>query len=522
MTKERSVYNFALSAGLIAAAISWFEIAFPYLPDSDNYIEQARSFMARGVFEATPFSMEQADTVFAPDYKFPPGYPLLIVISSLLFQQPAEVVAPYLSLAALLLLPISIVFSFHRIIGLWPSFWIGVFVAFTPAAIKLGYFAYSDLISLLLVIFSVNRLLMLDNKAGSWFCLGLLTGYSYLIRNANIALLIGIALYLLWHLIVEAENRKLKIYNIGFWLSGNAVSLVPMFVYNLMIFGKTQPYSMPPSKIGLSENIHDYIFSQLNTLLAVDDLGHLLADNTAGIIALICMMAVLLHQIATTWQQWQKIEQQTFLISIAYIAIGAAVTVVARTKYEWGVHIVDRYALPYSCFIFVSLTIIFKNATPKINTRHLIPGLVVALLLVRIGGIQKLHATLHDGPYSVELQAAMSAADGLKNNPDTICKNSNGRFAMSNIDYVYRVVCAVPVRRAYPSFQHNVFIDESLKTWADFGAKKGIVVSLFPFGKQRDNLPLKQDDLVKLNALGWQVERNEKENLILSHEAASL
>ena len=64
MIKERSVYNLALFAGLVAAAISWFEISFPYLPDSDNYIEQARSFMARGVFEATPFSMEQADTVF--------------------------------------------------------------------------------------------------------------------------------------------------------------------------------------------------------------------------------------------------------------------------------------------------------------------------------------------------------------------------------------------------------------------------------------------------------------------------
>ena len=77
---------------------------------------------------------------------------------------------------------------------------------------------------------------MLDNKASSWFCLGLLTGYSYLIRNANIALLISIALYLLWHLIVEAENRKLKIYNIGFWLSGNAVFLLPMFIYNLFDF----------------------------------------------------------------------------------------------------------------------------------------------------------------------------------------------------------------------------------------------------------------------------------------------
>jgi hypothetical protein len=84
------------------------------------------------------------------------------------------------------------------------------------------------------------------------------------------------------------------------------------------------------------------------------------------------------------------------------------------------------------------------------------------------------------------------------------------------------MVCAAPVREMFLSFDHNKFIDESLKGWTDLGAKKGIIVSLFPIGKESDNLPLRQEHLIRLNSLGWQVERNDKENLILSHEATSL
>ena len=104
----------------------------------------------------------------------------------------------------------------------------------------------------------------------------------------------------------------------------------------------------------------------------------------------------------------------------------------------------------------------------------------------------------------------------MKTKQDTICNNMNGRFVVSNIAYVYRIVCAAPVRFVFPSLKH---IDESLTIWAKLGAKKGIIVSLFPIKKQKNYLPLKKEELIKLDSLGWQVERNEKENLIISHRA---
>jgi hypothetical protein len=261
MNKQTTVYVLALFVGLYAATFYLFVPFFPYGADSINYIEQARSFMERGVFETIPVRSNEFDNSSVPDNLFPPGYPLLIIIASKLLFIPVEIIAPLLSRSALMLLPIGIVFCFQRIVGLGAAFWIAILVTLTPTTVFFGSIAYSDSLSLLLVVLSVNRLLVANNKATSWFYLGLLTGFSYLIRNANIALLISMSLYLFWQLMREPpENRKAKIIHIGFWALGNAFFIVPMFIYNFLIFGKIQPYAMPPSTIGLSQNSHDYVF----------------------------------------------------------------------------------------------------------------------------------------------------------------------------------------------------------------------------------------------------------------------
>ncbi|MDD1615140.1 MAG: hypothetical protein CG439_215 [Methylococcaceae bacterium NSP1-2] len=512
MSKQTTVYVLALFVGLSAATFYFFVPFFPYGADSINYIEQARSFMARGVFETIPISSNEFENPAVPDNLFPPGYPLLLIISSKLLFVPIEIIAPWLSLAALVLLPIGIVFSFQRIVGLWAAFWIAILVTLTPTMVFFGSIAYSDSLSLLVVVLAVNRLLVIDNKASSWFYLGLLTGFSYLLRNANIALLISIFLYSFWSLISEPKNRKAKIVHIGFWALGNAVFIVPMFIYNVLIFGKIQPYSMPPSTVGLSQNIHDYIFSQLNTLLVFSDLDRLF-NNVFGIIVLISALIVLSYKAITTWQQWQKIDQQTFLISITYTAIGAAITIVARTKYQWGVHIEPRYALPYACFIFVALVIIFKYALVKINTRYLI-GLAIILLSFRMYDLGKDYQRRQNNLYDI---AVVNTATQMRTHPDNICTDLNGRVALSNLHYVYRIVCAAPVRELGAFDYHK--LNESLTKWAVLGAKKGIVVSLFPIGKQKNDLPLTQETVNKLSSSGWQVERNDTENLLLSRKA---
>ena len=444
MSKERTVYAIALFAGLCAAAISFFAPFFPYGVDSASYIEQARSVMARGVFEVPLFGPGEANVVYVPDKLFPPGYPLIIVICSLLLQLPAEVIAPFLSLLALILLPTVIVFSFHRVLGLWSALWIGILVALTPVAVRHGYIAFSDTLSLLLVIYVVNRLLLAGNKPTNWFWLGLLTGFSYLIRNANLALLLSIGLYLLWNFIVEPENRKAIICNVLVWLGANALIIVPWLIRNFLVFGKLQPYWMSASTVSLGENSHDFLQAQLDTLLAFSDLDKLLAGKLWGVFLLLILAVLIAQQLITTWQRWQKIEQHLFFIAVVYTAIGAAMVIAARTRYEWGQHINSRYALPYSCFVFVALLIIFKNTTLKINTRYLGLGLAITLLIIRIYELPKLYE------YSRYHQGILEEAKQIKANQDIVCSNLNGRASGSDRAFVYVILCAAPVRPVFP------------------------------------------------------------------------
>ena len=443
MTKKSTVYAIALLAGLCAAAISFFAPFFPYGSDSANYIEQARSVMTRGVFEVPRFRIGETDAAYVPDKLFPPGYPLIIVIGSLILQLPAEVIAPFLSLAALALLPLVIVFSFHRVLGLVPALWIGILVALSPAAVRHGYIAFSDTLSLVLVIYAVNRLVLAGDKHANWFWLGLLTGFSYLIRNANLALLLSICIYLLWCFIVEPENRKEYLKNGLIWLGANALIIVPWLIRNLLVFGKLQPYKMGPSTVSLGENSHDFLQALLDNLLAFSSLDKLLAGKLWGIVLLLVLVAVLVHQLITTWRRWQKTEQKTFFIALVYAALGAAITIAARTKYEWGQHIVPRYALPYSCFVFVALFIIFKNTAFKINTRYFGPGLAITLLLTRAYELPKLYE------YSPYHQSILEEAKQIKANHELVCSNLDGKVMTSDRAFVYIILCPEPIRKVY-------------------------------------------------------------------------
>jgi hypothetical protein len=82
------------------------------------------------------------------------------------------------------------------------------------------------------------------------------------------------------------------------------------------------------------------------------------------------------------------------------------------------------------------------------------------------------------------------------------------------------VLCGAPVRHGFPLFKNNRFINESLPAWIAQDTTRGVVVSLFPYVDDDDNaLPLASAQLSKLAELGWQVELNQKDHIILSHPA---
>ena len=211
MTRLQSVYGAALLIGLGAAIIAYFLPVFPYTPDSACYIEQARSLMARGVFESGLYGTENPSATFVSDPLFPPGYPLLIALFSLLLPVPPAAVALFLSLTALALIPVCMVFSFRRIVGSETALIIGAVVVLTPAIVRWGNVASTDVISVLLVIFCMGWVLKAGDRLAAWCVAGLLVGFAYLFRNANLAFVLSLCGFMAWSLVFDAENRRKKI-----------------------------------------------------------------------------------------------------------------------------------------------------------------------------------------------------------------------------------------------------------------------------------------------------------------------
>lgn len=512
MTRLQVIYSLAGLIGLCAATIAYFLPVFPYTPDSACYIEQARSLMARGVFESGLYGIEKPSVTFVPDPLFPPGYPVLIALFSLLLPVPPEVVALFLSLTALALIPVCTVSSFRRAVNSEVALIIGLLLVTTPAIIRWGNVASTDILSLLLIIFCMGLVLKAGDRLIAWFVAGLLVGFAYLLRNANLAFVLSLLGFLAWSIIFDAENRRKKIVIACVWLLSFSAVVVPWMIRNLRVFGKIQPYSMPPSSVGFIENSHAFIEAQLNILLLLADLDTFLARNALGIIGLITVFGLLVWQVLTTWKLWQKIEKQAFIIAGLYCVLGAAIVIVARTKYQWGELISERHALPYLFSLLIVLALILKNTSVKIGRRWLGLAFVSGLLVTRMYYIPQLYQ------YNFYDANVVAVAEQIKKNQQTdpLCSNLKGRFGVSNYGFVYRVICAVPVRHVFPILHGDEFNDGPLNKLLDLPSEQGVLVSIFPnHDVDKTDLPLNQHYLDQLRASGWQVEQNEKMGFIL-------
>ncbi|MDD5462549.1 MAG: glycosyltransferase family 39 protein [Methylococcales bacterium] len=513
MTRLQITYSLALLAGLGAAIIAYFLPIFPYTPDSACYIEQARSLIDRGAFESGLYGIEKPSVTFVPDPLFPPGYPILIALFSLLLSVSPEAVALFLSLTALALIPVCMVFSFRRVISAEGALIIGLLVVSTPAIIRWGNVASTDVLSVLLIIFCMGLVLKAGDHLMAWVVAGFLVGFAYLLRNANLAFVVSLCGLMAWSIVFGAENRRKRIVIACVWLLSFSTVTVPWMIRNLIVFGKIQPYSMPPSSVGFLENIHAFIEAQLNILLLLTDLDTFLARNILGIISLIFISGLLVRQVLKTWKHWQEIDKQAFIIAGLYCTTGAAIVILARTKYQWGELISERHTLPYLFSLLIVLALIFKNTTVKISRRWLGMALVSGLILTRIFYLPQLYK------YNFYDANVVAVAEQIKKHQktDPLCTNLNGRLGVSNYGFIYRVICAVPVRHVFPILHGDALNDGPLQKLLDVPREQGVVVSIFPnHDVDKDALPLNPALLNQLTSAGWRIEQNEQMGFIVA------
>jgi hypothetical protein len=170
---------------------------------------------------------------------FPPGYPLLLALGIVVTRSPesAHYVVPVLALAGLF-----VTFAFGKLLSSreWVGIWAAVFLGFTPAYWDFGTSAWSEIPATFFLVSGLCLYLISHQSTRSQrriiivsLLAGLLIGYSFFIRYANMVILPAI-------LIHEFVNKRIKIFHErARWPFYVALisSVIAIFVFNNHYYG---------------------------------------------------------------------------------------------------------------------------------------------------------------------------------------------------------------------------------------------------------------------------------------------
>lgn len=184
---------------------------------------------------------------------------------------------------------------------------------------------------------------------------GVFGGLAWCVRNVALALLGTSCLFLAVHLLWRPYRLVAKA--IVLWLLGWGIASSWLIYYNLNIFGRINPYSMPPSELSLLDNIRETSIVLFGDMSSSYKLGTIVTNKYIAI-GLFCLMLLTLFlwirnctlEKVVILAEKHRIE---FLIAL-YITFILATTIVARTTYKWGESINSRhYVLIYWAIWFL-------------------------------------------------------------------------------------------------------------------------------------------------------------------------
>lgn len=312
--------------------------------DSASYIDCARSVSeGRGLMARPDGGLTH--NLWEPMILWPPGYPLLMVPLMKFGVSPAvaatAIALIFSAICVVLLgnlyltrLPTLLALSTLGATVLMPSFLLINGMAWSEAP-----FLALSLISLLCMMNWSEKTLNL----WVWvLAAGVFGGLAWCVRNVAVALLGTSCLFLAVHLLWRPFRLVAKA--IALWLLGWGVASSWLIYYNLNMFGKINPYSMPPSELSLWDNIKATSIVLLSDMSGSYQLGRIVT-NEYILIGLLCITLLVL----ILWIHNCKLEKVArftekyrveFLFS-GYIAFILATTIVARTTYKWPGEVIN-------------------------------------------------------------------------------------------------------------------------------------------------------------------------------------
>ena len=498
-----------------------------YTPDSADYIDQARSFTSGNGFQTRLHDLDEKFELWAPDKLFPPGYPIIIAIGTAVTGVPAEVVAPWVSRIALLILPLTIFISFRQVIGGRSAAWLGIITGVSPGVLLWGQFALSDVLSLTLVVASFGFTLSAASperrESAGLFALagGVFAGFSYLIRNANLALLAATSLSMFVWLVTSKIVERQRIWRFIFpWTVGASIVVFPWMIRNLIVFGKLQPYEMPSSTIGAWENFRSFIAAITSEISGSSYLGTLAGWSIPGLIVLLILLVIIIGFILKRWSSLAVIQRRALVFSCIYVLAGSSIVIAARTKYQWGEAISNRHTLQYAVFLLLPLAILLRNIFVD-KVLLFAVSCVAVLTLVTLRGVEvesELAVQRISSSRVLDASALTQRIEGFSHEKMTPCARNEKSLVISNYAYLYRAICDVDsINPGADDLRGHSIVDFAKLVRIKI-ADRPLIIALHPDrGVSSSELPLKEVQLKTLLAQGWAVQDNSSGMLLMSY-----
>lgn len=489
-----------------------------YTPDSAHYVEQARSLLAGRGFVSRPGGIDDINARQSPDTLFPPGYPLVIAAGSAVSGAPVEAVALSVSRIALMLLPLAIFVAFRPVIGDYGAACVGILSGLSPGVIGWGAYALTDILALTFVLTSVGLTLAAWSRSQVRSALllafggGVMAGCAYLTRNAHLALLLATSLSMVIWLAGSPPGDRARQLRISLsWALGAAIIVLPWLARNVMVFGHAQPYSMPPSTLSAWWNVRSFIGAEAYDVLGSPYWGTVVGWTIAGLVALVLATIALAYLSSRRWSTLQPGEQRALVFSLIYALLGAAIVIAARTRYQWGGRISERFAVQYTPFVLLAGAVLLRHLSrSKVMLIAMSAAIMVGLIALRR------NALVHYGSSAPPIVELVQRDRAERVGP---CARDAPLLVVSNYDYLYRILCDANARPPGDGGMGGQSIPDAAASIRSRLGDRPVIVALHP-GRGIDSsaLPLPAGDAAQLAAQGWMVRENSPLALVLARD----
>ncbi|HEY9099969.1 MAG TPA: hypothetical protein VIN38_13975 [Thiobacillus sp.] len=515
----------ALLCTLMAGHILLHPSAFPYTPDSASYFEQARTLLTDGAALETPYAPNHEAR--QPSRLFPIGYPVILASIGLAGIDPRDA-SLALTWAAALLLPILLFVSFRKPLGARYAVVLAAFSLTSPSTLSYSTLGTSDLLALLLAVATAG--IVLNKSSRSWLVLaGVIGGGAYAVRNAQLALLLSIALYYGYLWFSRTTSRRETLRDAVAFGCGASLVCLPVLVRNEILFGTFNPYHMAPSTISALHNIRTFLQEMFYDLSGLRSLGVHLGWSAIGLLIMLCLAAGMVWRLSTAWHVFSPLRKNALILSATYAIISASVVIAARTRYEWGEMINIRHTLQITPFLWVIILGLLPDAPLRSSRWH--AG--IATLFLFIMGI--LHVNYAVKPRDLLLQQARGAEAiaVFHEGKAFLCPHDAATATASNWGYVFRIACNTGTRNiemeAYSCSANPPYtLGWATECKAIAGAAMQtahqlighpIKIGLFPGrGMDPGALPLSPNVTAQLEQSGFNINRNDAQGLLLSRQ----